>query len=228
MSKTLHQYFLDNPYKQIRKWNHYFSIYEKYFQRFKDNSPTMIEIGVQAGGSLQMWKEYFGKDSRIIGIDINPQCKSHEEDGIEIFIGNQNDADLVDNIFQKYQSVDIVLDDGSHKMHDMKTSFNLIYPRMREDGVYIVEDTHTCYSALYGGGLKHKESFIEFAKEKIDELYGAYESELLTSFTRSTDFIAFYDSIIVFQRKKQGMRASMFSVGMSENSGMLDKKNVKY
>ena len=60
----LHKYFLNNAHKRLHKWVHYFDIYERHFERFRGKSPTMIEIGVQGGGSLAMWKEYFGPGSR--------------------------------------------------------------------------------------------------------------------------------------------------------------------
>lgn len=66
----LHKYFLNNADKRLHKWMHYFDIYERHFSRFRDKAPVMIEIGVFGGGSLSMWKAFFGKDARIIGIDI--------------------------------------------------------------------------------------------------------------------------------------------------------------
>lgn len=226
----LHKYFLDNPGKQIRKWGHYFSIYERHFGRFRGESErpiVMLEIGVQAGGSLQMWKEYFGKNSVILGIDINPECKIHDDDDIEVFIGSQDDPALIDSIFSFYD-IDIVLDDGSHKMDHMIKSFELIYHRMEPDGIYMVEDTHTCYSPAHGGGLNNENSFIEFSKKKIDELHGAYETQLYTDFTRSTGQIVFYDSIIVFERQPQTARQGMFSVGMSERHKTVTKDDMQY
>src|SRR6266404_8311033 len=107
----LHKYFLNNSDKRLHKWIHYFDIYERHFARFRNKAPVMIEIGVFGGGSLAMWKEFFGSESRIIGIDINPLCKAYESDGIEIFIGSQADPALIDQIFQKYPQADIVLDD---------------------------------------------------------------------------------------------------------------------
>jgi cephalosporin hydroxylase len=141
----LHKYFLNNSNKRLHKWIHYFDIYERHISRFRGMSPTMIEIGVMGGGSLAMWKEYLGPGSRIIGIDINPECKVHEDGGIEIFIGSQDDPTTIDTIFSKYPKVNIVLDDGSHMMEHMISSFELMYHRLDSNGVYIVEDTHTCY-----------------------------------------------------------------------------------
>jgi cephalosporin hydroxylase len=95
----LHRYFLNNSHKRLHKWVHYFDIYERHLARFRGKAPVMIEIGVAGGGSLAMWKEYFGPGSHIIGIDHNPQCKAHEDDGIEVFIGSQDDPAMINEIF---------------------------------------------------------------------------------------------------------------------------------
>jgi hypothetical protein len=168
----------------------------------------MIEIGVMGGGSLAMWKDYFGKGCTIIGVDINPDCKRHEADGIHVYIGSQDDPALLEEIFTNHPKVDIILDDGSHVMQHMIKTFNLTYNRLTENGVYIVEDTHTCYWNEFGGGLGESGSFMEFAKTKIDELNAVHARGLLpvSNFTKSTDYISFYDSVVVFEKRKQGKR----------------------
>ena len=85
----LHRYFLNNGYKRVHKWVHYFDIYERHFERFRGKNPVMVEIGVMGGGSLAMWKAYFGDGCKIIGIDIDANCKQHEAEDIEVFIGSQ-------------------------------------------------------------------------------------------------------------------------------------------
>ena len=204
----LHRYFLNNPHKRLHKWLHYFDIYETHFARFRGKSPVIVEIGVMGGGSLEMWKEYFGSGSRVIGIDINPACKAHESEGIEVFIGSQDDPTLIDAIFAKYPHVDIVLDDGSHIMHHMIDTFNLMYDRLQPKGVYMVEDTHTCYWHEFGGGLHQEGSFMEFAKQKLDEINAAHSRGALpvNNFTRSTASVTCYDSVVVFERRPQGHR----------------------
>jgi len=212
----LHKYFLNNSDKRLHKWVHYFDIYERHLERFRGTSPVMIEIGVMGGGSLAMWKAYLGPGSRVIGVDINLACKAHEADGVDIFIGSQDDPATIDAIFSKYPEVDIVLDDGSHLMHHMVSSFDLMYHRIHANGVYIVEDTHTCYWSEYGGGVGKEGSFMEFAKKKIDEIHAVHtRGDLSVSdFTRSTDCIAFYDSVVVFERRRQGQRQAPTTQGM--------------
>jgi len=213
----LHRYFLNNPHKAIHKWIHYFDIYERHMSRFRGKSVTMIEIGVFKGGSLAMWKDYLGPDSRIIGIDIDPECKQYEDDGIEIYIGSQDDPAVIDSIFSKYPKIDIVLDDGSHRMKHMIQSFELMYHQLDPNGLYMVEDTHTCYWNEYDGGLKKNGSFMEFVKHKLDEINAVHTRQALpiTNFTLSTDCIACYDSIVVFERRPQGERQSVLTGGHS-------------
>ena len=72
--------------KLLHKWDHYFDIYEIHFNRYVNKELVLLEIGVSHGGSLQMWRKYFGEKIKIYGVDIDPRCKSLEEDSIEILI----------------------------------------------------------------------------------------------------------------------------------------------
>lgn len=215
-SKTLHQYALNNSHKRMDKWIHYFDIYERHFARFRGKSPVMMEIGVMGGGSLAMWKDYFGSGCQIIGLDINAECKQHECDGIEIFIGSQDDHLLIDGIFSKYPRIDIVLDDGSHMMHHLSKSFEMLYENLSDNGVYVVEDTHTCYWEEYGGGLDREGSFMELVKSKLDDLNAIHTRGRLpvSKFTRTTDSITCYDSVVVFERRRQAHRQSLITHAM--------------
>src|SRR5688572_2278160 len=71
----------------INKWKHYFEIYERHFARFRDRDVTLLEIGVSGGGSLELWRGYFGSKARIVGLDINPDCKRFESPGTRVVIG---------------------------------------------------------------------------------------------------------------------------------------------
>jgi cephalosporin hydroxylase len=87
----LEKYFWSNNERLIHKWMHYFDIYDRHFSPYRHKKVTIVEFGVYHGGSLQMWKHYFGRRARIIGIDINPECKKLEEKQVEIYIGDQED-----------------------------------------------------------------------------------------------------------------------------------------
>ena len=212
----LHKYFLSNGGKLLHKWLHYFDVYERHFERFRGKSPVMIEIGVSGGGSLAMWSAYFGPGAKIVGIDIDPSCKQHEAPGIEVFIGSQDDPAVIDAVFAKYPHVDIVLDDGSHVSSHMIRTFNLAYDRVDPNGVYMVEDAATSYDEAYGGGYKREGSFMEFTKAKLDEINALYFNggTAVSTFTRGTNYIACYDSIVVFERRAQGRRDAPLTVAM--------------
>lgn len=160
-----------------------------------------------------MWKEYFGQSAWIIGLDVNPECKVHEADGIEVIIGSQDDPQVIQQVFLDHPRIDIVIDDGSHLMKQTIASFRLLYERIHANGVYLVEDTHTCYWGEYGGGLKQSGTFMEFAKERIDDLNAVHTRGALevSPFTRSTDSISIYDSVVVFEKRPQGSRQALIT-----------------
>jgi cephalosporin hydroxylase len=81
-----------------------------------------------------MWREYFGSGARIIGLDINPECKKHEQDSIEIFIGSQDDPAIIKQILNKYPKIDIVLDDESHINKHMVSTFEILYEAHKSQG----------------------------------------------------------------------------------------------
>ena len=101
-NKDLINLFYESKYYSL-KYKNYFPVYEKLFSKYRDKKITFVEIGVLSGGSLFMWRNYFGKNARIIGIELNPEAKKFEEDGFEIFIGNQSDEYFWENFFRKLE-----------------------------------------------------------------------------------------------------------------------------
>ena len=201
----LQNYFNNNNGRLIHKWDHYFEIYDKHFSRFKNNEIVILEIGVSQGGSLQMWKDYFGDRAKIYGIDIDPRCKSFEEKNIEIFIGSQSDKKFLKDVIEKIPKLDILIDDGGHSMKQQIVSFELLFDHIKENGVYFCEDCHTSYWWQYGGGFKRSNSFIEYSKNWIDKI-NAFHSKsrnlIVDKFTQTAKSIHYYDSIVVIEKGK--------------------------
>ena len=166
----LEKYFRQNNKKLIHKWIHYFDVYDRHFSRFRDKEMTILEIGISQGGSLQMWKDYFGPKAKIYGIDVNPQCKALEEENIKIFIGSQSDRNFLREIKKSIPQVDILLDDGGHTMRQQIVTFEELFGHIKENGVYLCEDMMTSYWMKYGGGVKRRGTFIEYTKNFIDFL----------------------------------------------------------
>lgn len=205
-TNDLEEYFENNPGRLIHKWLHYFEIYDHHFSRFRGKEVKVLEIGVFHGGSLQMWKNYFGEHAQIIGLDIDPRCKELEEDHITIYIGNQEDRQFLAKLKDAIGEVDIVIDDGGHYMTQQIATFEEIYPIVSSNGVYLVEDLHTSYWPSYGGGYQKNGTFIEYTKKLIDQLNAWHSSNPevfnVDDFTRTTKSMHFYDSISVFEKGK--------------------------
>ena len=188
----------------LHKWRHYFEIYHRHFARFRGQTLTMIEVGVFNGGSLPMWRDYLGPNAKIVGVDINPECEKFSDEGIDVVIGDQADRAFLRSLYDRYPDVAILLDDGGHRMHQQIATFEELYPRLRQDGVYMCEDTHTSYLPLFGGGYQQPNTFIEAVKPLIDRLHAFHVNQGQLSpddFTRTTDSIHFYDSVVVIEKK---------------------------
>lgn len=202
-NNDLVQYFKSNQRNLIHKWDHYFEIYDRHFSRFREKEIVILEVGIYHGGSLQMWKHYFGEKAKIYAIDINPECKKFEEDQIEIFIGSQEDREFLRSIREKIPKVDILIDDGGHTMNQQIVTFKELYGHVKEDGVYLCEDLHTSYWEEYGGGYKKSGSFIEYSKNFIDALHAWHSREdalSVSDFTRITKSLHYYDSVLVLEK----------------------------
>lgn len=147
--------------------HNYTRYYERHFKDLKNNSLKILEIGVQNGKSLKMWKEYFSK-SEIYGVDIN-NLKHLEEDRITIFTGSQSDNIFLENVNNNFGPFDIVIDDGSHLNSDMIFTLNFFIDKINPGGFYITEDLHCCYwDGWCGNSIKYK--FTDYIKELIDKI----------------------------------------------------------
>ena len=201
----LEKYFNANTKRRIFKWQHYFEIYDRHLNKFRNKEINILEIGVMHGGSLQMWKDYFGSKAKIYGIDINPECKKFEEQNINIFIGSQSDRSFLKEIKRQIPPVDILIDDGGHTMEQQITSFEELFEHMTSNGVYLCEDLHTSYWEEFGGGYKKPGTFIEYSKIFIDYINAFHskdDSLKVNSFTESAHSLHYYDSVLVIEKRK--------------------------
>ena len=201
----LEDYFLRNRDALLNKWFHYFDVYDRHFARFRGREIVMVEIGVYHGGSLGMWKSYFGPQTRLVGVDINPRARKFADEQVDIVIGDQSDRTFLRRLRERYPRIDILLDDGGHSMEQQITTFEEMFDAVAPDGVYLVEDCHTSYWPEYGGGLNAPGSFIEFSKRLADQLNAWHVREWAnaerSAFARSAWSLSFYDSIVAIEKR---------------------------
>jgi len=201
-NKNLLTLFFESEYYSL-KYKNYFPIYEKLFSRFRGKKITFVEIGVLSGGSLFMWRNYFGKDARIIGVELNPDAKRFEKDGFEIHIGNQSDKNFWKLFFEKVGEVDIILDDGGHTNFQQIVTTSSCVPFIKDEGILVVEDVFHSYGVSYGKkGFYNpsKYSFINFCKKIVDDInYRFPESKKFQfSLNKYVSSINFFEAIVAF------------------------------
>lgn len=175
----------------------YFSVYDQLFSRFVGKASVIVEVGVLNGGSLYMWREFFGSDARIIGVDLNPEAVWLREDGFEIHIGDQTDPQFWEDFFRQVGDVDIFLDDGGHTYPQQIVTAASALDHIRDGGLLVVEDTHTSYMTEFGG--PSDTSFMSWA---INLVHGV--NHRFSAFVENHDpelrvwSVQFFESIVAF------------------------------
>jgi hypothetical protein len=126
----------------VWKWEHYFSVYERHLEKFVGTDVHVVEIGIYSGGSLELWREYFGANCMITGIDINAACRVYAAPRTDILIGDQADREFWRTVRERMRSVDVLIDDGGHQPEQQRITLEETLSLMKPGGVYICEDIH--------------------------------------------------------------------------------------
>ncbi|RWC32699.1 glycoside hydrolase family 99-like domain-containing protein [Mesorhizobium sp.] len=152
------------------KWSIYLSAYDRIFSEYRNKPVRILEIGVQNGGSLEIWRRYFAKAELVLGCDINLACGNliFDDEKIAVVVGDANTDEVERSIAARSEKFDIIIDDGSHSSSDIIRSFVRYFPHLSEGGVYIAEDLHCSYWREFGGGLYDPLSSMSFFKRLLD------------------------------------------------------------
>ncbi|GEL97651.1 class I SAM-dependent methyltransferase [Cellulomonas terrae] len=200
----LYSYFLANRAGGVlHKWPHYFPIYHRHLERYRGRPVRVLEIGVYRGGGLTMWQRYFGKDAVIVGADIDEAAVRAVDGRFVVELGDQADPAFLRRLHDTYGPFDVVIDDGGHTMQQQIVTAETLFPLIAEDGLLIVEDTHTSYWPAFGGGLDEPGSFVAWARARTDDLNSQHHRDLDRSsvWARQLGGVHFYDSVVVFDRE---------------------------
>jgi hypothetical protein len=227
---TFAELFLAHTGNVSSKWGQYLEVYERCFTPYRNRPCKILEIGVQNGGSLQLYQKYFPLAEKIVGVDIDPKCKSVESGNIFVEIGSQADRDFLGDVSDTHGPFDIVIDDGSHIFDHQIASFETLFPLMSPIGVYIVEDTHTSYLPDFDGGVRKPDTFIEYGKFVLDQVNASFfaDSESKTKWLADHLYgVSFYDSMVIFERR---LKAEPFvlAVGSSGHREVVNFQNLSY
>ena len=170
--QTLKQIYETHSGKVSDKWSSYLAEYDRILAEYRHKPVRLLEIGVQNGGSLEIWSEFFLNARKIVGSDIDPKCAdlAFEDHRIAVVIGDANSDSTQEAILGHATTFDIIIDDGSHVSSDIVKSFARYFPHLAYGGVFIVEDLHTSYWREYQGGLYDPFSSITFFKRLADTI----------------------------------------------------------
>jgi len=152
------------------KWQLYLKVYDEIFEPLKDKNIRLLEIGVQNGGSLEIWGKYFNNAELILGCDIDEKCSNirFDDDRIKIIIGDAKDKGTFDRIISFSDKFNVIIDDGSHVSGDIVSNFFRYFPVLEYKGIYVVEDMHCSYWDELEGGLEYRYSAMEFFRRLTD------------------------------------------------------------
>jgi len=170
MSKSVGSLYAEHRGFVSDKWASYLPVYDRWFASYQEAPNSLLEIGVQNGGSLQIWAKYFANAQRIIGCDINPKCARLEfnDKRVALVLGDVKADAVREQVLAHTEVYDIFIDDGSHKNADLIKTFKHFYARLAPGGIYVVEDLHCSYWSKWHGGLWRSGSAMEFFKSLTD------------------------------------------------------------
>lgn len=189
--KTLQELWDSHDGRLADKWQSYFEVYERHFSRFRGKPCRILEIGVAHGGSLQLWKAYFGDQALIIGLDIDTRCLDYEEDRVQVYHGDQSDRKFMAALGEMAGPFDIVIDDGSHVDAHQTASFEALWEKYTRS-TYLIEDCHVHYPYLGKPALRYEYPWV-LVVEKPKRMIAGKASRPLNS-----DELAVYGPIDLY------------------------------
>ncbi len=170
MQLSLRELYQQHSDKVSAKWSSYLTLYDEFFAPYRDKPIRLLELGVQNGGSLEIWAKYFENSQQFVGCDIDPLCGDlvYEDPRVQLVLGDINSDEAYARVMALSNEYDIIIDDASHRSGDIIQSFVKLFPALSEEGLYVIEDLHCSYWQAYDGGLFDPYSAISFLKQCVD------------------------------------------------------------
>ncbi len=130
---------LGEKHGPTKRFHDYLKWYWMHFRDIREEVKSVLEIGVDKGTSLTMWRDFF-PNAEIHGLDLNPDCKQYEGERIHIHIGDQGDKSVLEAVQKAGGPFDIIVDDGSHFPEHQLIDFRFFIKQLAPGGIYVVED----------------------------------------------------------------------------------------
>ena len=212
------------------KWGQhwYTQHYQRYFASLRTTRINLLEIGVggydntkSGARSLRMWKRFFPK-AQIVGIDIYDKTQLSEP-RIDIRVCDQTDGAMLKRLSDEYGGFDIIIDDGSHINEHVIKTFHILFPLLRDNGIYAIEDTQTSYWPSFGGGMEKNDTQMAFFKSLVDGLNHVeypVEEYKPSYFDLNIVEIAFFHNLVIIRKGSNTEKASSPDLVRDEIEGL--------
>ena len=197
----------------------YHEIYEDFLKDYYDRKGSILEVGTKNNASMEFYSELF-THAKIFGADLNPT--NTISDKFSIFECNQGKSEdllkLRENL--KDSKIFFINDDGSHHPRHQLDTFNILFPILSDDGIYIIEDIETSYwrrGLLYGNqmnfGKGKKSNLIEIFKDAIDfsvnrKFCLKEEIQTVVKNLDEIKYITFAKNCIIIKKQKKNFEKS--------------------
>lgn len=203
--KTLDEIARHHQADKASHYHGYTRWYEKHFAPYVGDNFTLLEIGIAYSFSLLTWRDYFGRQARIVGVDIDADfCTQASGKGFEVRCGDAADGAFLSAVIDEIQP-DIVIDDGNHHATHQRAAFNTIFPKLKSGSLYVVEDLHAAYWKWGGEFMPDLFELVNKVNHsgKLSVGYAKNEPEkqsLLDDLELSVEAIHFYPSIVFIEK----------------------------
>jgi hypothetical protein len=222
MPPTLRELYTAHTGKVSDKWSLYLDVYDTALAPWRALPVVLVEVGVQNGGSLELWSRYFQAGRRFVGCDVDERVGrlAFDDPRIRTVVAPVNTPAAAKAIVAAAEGpIDIFIDDGSHVSPDIVLAFRNYFPAVRAGGVYIAEDLHCAYRRDWAGGLAAPNA-ISFFKSLVDALHqphwdegesmdalaqpflpGARAGEDLARLASQVASVTFFDSMCIVRKR---------------------------
>ena len=168
-NQSLQALYAQHRGKVSDKWSSYLALYESVLSPLRQSVRSLLEIGVQNGGSLEIWAQYFASAQIIVGCDIDAKCAdlNFEDSRIHVVVENATLATTRETVARLSPAIDVVIDDGSHIPRDVIAAFLSYWPMVTPGGLFIAEDLHCDYFPGHEGGIARRNLSNRFFAELV-------------------------------------------------------------
>lgn len=154
----------------------YIELYEQLLAPFVDKAITLVEIGIQYGGSMLLWQDYLPKAEFIFVDNVNsihPKILDHLDLSRTSCLFQDAYSEMSANAVSRIADsglpggIDFIIDDGPHTLQSQIDFLRLYLPSLNKGGVALIEDVQDVqwFASLEAEAGK---AGSEFTFERVD------------------------------------------------------------